>query len=248
WPNRIGDGRYSFDGVEHTLALTEPEKLNAIHGLLRWVPWRCTDRSADAVTLVATVYPSPGYPFALEAELSYRLGPEGLSVRAAARNVGPTPCPYGFGQHPYLSGGDGVLVDDCVLQFGAGTRIDTDADRQLPTADVPVAGTDYDFRAARRVGPLPVDFAFTDLDRDADGRAWLHLTGPDRRTASLWVDDSVGYLEVFTGDTLHPDRARRSLGVEPMTCPPNAFQSGRDVIRLAPGGSTAASWGLALSG
>ena len=37
---------------------------------------------------------------------------------------------------------------------------------------------------------------------------------------------------LFTGDPL-PDVARRSLAVEPMTCPPNAFRTGRDLIRLA---------------
>ena len=39
WPNRLADGRYSFDGADHQLALTEPERHNAIHGLMRWRPW-----------------------------------------------------------------------------------------------------------------------------------------------------------------------------------------------------------------
>ena len=39
WPNRLRDGRYSFDGEEHQLPLTEPAKHNAIHGLVRWANW-----------------------------------------------------------------------------------------------------------------------------------------------------------------------------------------------------------------
>jgi len=34
WPNRLADGRYRFDGIDYQVPLTEPEKHNAIHGLL----------------------------------------------------------------------------------------------------------------------------------------------------------------------------------------------------------------------
>ena len=34
WPNRIRDGRYTFDGAEYRVTLTEPDKSNAIHGFL----------------------------------------------------------------------------------------------------------------------------------------------------------------------------------------------------------------------
>ena len=48
---------------------------------------------------------------------------------------------------------------------------------------------------------------------------------------------------LFTGDPL-PDVSRRSLAVEPMTCPPNAFRSGEALVRLEPGASFASSWGI----
>ena len=48
---------------------------------------------------------------------------------------------------------------------------------------------------------------------------------------------------VFTGD--RPDVQRRGLAVEPMTCPPNAFRSGDDLIRLDPGASVTTTWGIA---
>ena len=52
------------------------------------------------------------------------------------------------------------------------------------------------------------------------------------------------WLQVFTGDTLGPDRARRALAIEPMTCPPNAFVTGTDLLTLAPGETVTTSWGL----
>jgi aldose 1-epimerase len=60
------------------------------------------------------------------------------------------------------------------------------------------------------------------------------------------MDDAYEYLMLFTGDPL-PDVARRSLAVEPMTCPPNAFRTGEAVIRLEPGVSFTSTWGLTPS-
>jgi len=51
------------------------------------------------------------------------------------------------------------------------------------------------------------------------------------------------YLMLFTGDPL-PEVDRRSLAVEPMTCPPNAFRSGEALISLEPGASWVGEWGI----
>ncbi len=246
WPNRLGDGEFSFDGTSHRVPLTEPEKQNAIHGFLRWRSWTATDHRADAVTMAARIRPMPFWPFDLGVQVTYQLGAAGLSVTVVARNLGDIDAPWAYGQHPYLSPGDGT-VDECTLTFAARTRISTD-DRQLPTGKDAVDGTDYDFSRPRRIGGTEIDYAFTDLERDAEGRAWLILQRPDERTARVWVDDSFPYLEVYTADTLAPERKRRGLGVEPMTAPPNALQSGTDVVRIAPGGTSTHRWGARLEG
>jgi aldose 1-epimerase len=216
WPNRLADGRYRFDGADHQVALTEPEKHNAIHGFLQWRPWQLVEHRGDGLVMGATLFPLQGYPFALEVRVDYRLGDEGLAVTTTATNIGDQAAPYGCGQHPYLSPGDG-RIDDCTLRLRAGTRIVTDPERQLPTGTEAVAGTAYDFHEGRRLGDLAIDYAFTDLERDGDGRAWVELTGPDGCTAALWVEESYPLVELFTADTLAPDRRRRGLGVEPMT-------------------------------
>jgi aldose 1-epimerase len=245
WPNRLGDGRYSFDGADYQVALTEPEKHNAIHGFLHWRPWQPVRQSESQIVMAATLYPLEGYPFLLEVQLDYRLDDSGLSVTTTATNAGEQACPYGSGQHPYLSPGSG-LIDDCTVQLAAATRIDTDPERQLPVGTEDVTGTAFDFRAGRRIGDLQIDYAFTDLDRDADGRAWVSLTGADGRTAEVWVDEAYSLLELYTADTLATSRRRRGLGTEPMTCPPNAFQTGQGVVRLEPGDTARSSWGARL--
>ncbi|WP_030144969.1 hypothetical protein [Spirillospora albida] len=38
WPNRVDRGRYAYGGREHRLAITEPGRDCAIHGLVRTAP------------------------------------------------------------------------------------------------------------------------------------------------------------------------------------------------------------------
>ncbi len=244
WPNRLRDGRYTWDGEEHQAPLSEPEKHNAIHGFVRFANWTCLAQTTSQVDLGHVLHPRPGYPFTLALRLSYRIGPRGLSVTTTARNVGSQALPYACGQHPYLTAPTTTLVDECTLQAPGAAYLPTD-ERGIPTDRKPVQGSEYDFRASRRIGGVELDLAFTDLDRDEDGRAWVRLQAPDGRGAAIWLDESYPYVELFTGDSLpQPQRRRRGLGVEPMTAPPNAFPSGTDLTRLEPGAATSTSWGL----
>jgi aldose 1-epimerase len=246
WPNRLGDGRYRFEDVDYQVALTEPAKHNAIHGFLRWRAWRAVERAPDRVVMGTRLYPLDGYPFALDVQVAYELGDAGLTVSTTATNIGERACPYGAGQHPYLSPGSG-LIDDCELEVPAETRIVTDEVRQLPTGREPVQGTQFDFRGARRLGEGRLDFAFTDLIREDTGQAVTRLCAPDGKCAELWVDEHYSIVELYTGDTLDPSRRRRGLGVEPMTCAPNALQSGEGLIVLEPGQALTTRWGARLT-
>jgi aldose 1-epimerase len=126
------------------------------------------------------------------------------------------------------------------------TRIATDPERKLPLAREPVQDGPYDFRSPRTIGSLEIDAPYTDLERDASGLAWARLVGQDGAARELWVDEAYRYIEIYTGDTLAPARRRRGLGAEPMSCPPNAFASGEDLVRLEPGQTFSAAWGVRL--
>lgn len=242
WPNRIQDGLYSFDGQEHQLPVNDVEEQDAIHGLVRWGSWIAGDRAENRVVMEHALHPQPGYPFSLALSIEYELSDAGLRVRTTAVNRGPQPCPYGSGNHPYLALTE-ALVDSLTLRLPARTLLRSD-ERGIPVERLPVGGTDYDFRRPRAIGATVLDHAFTDLERGEDGRARVELWDPDEgNEVTLWVDETHSYLMVFSGDPL-PDVNRRSLAVEPMTCPPNAFRTGEDVVRLEPGHSFTSSWGI----
>jgi aldose 1-epimerase len=242
WPNRLEDGEYEFDGQRHQLPLTEPERGNAIHGLVRDAAWTVRERASGRVVVEHELEPRPGYPFALSLQIEYALSESGLSVRTTATNVGEEACPFGSGQHPYLTLGT-PTVDSLILRAPGRTVLQVD-ERSLPIGKEPVEGTEHDFRRPTAIGATTLDHAFADLERGQDDRARVELRDPKSRAGvTLWVDESYRYLQLFTGDPL-PDVNRRSLAVEPMTCPPNAFRTGEDLVRLEPGESHTSAWGI----
>ena len=242
WPSRLQDGAYEFGGRRHQLPLTEPEAGNAIHGLVRWAAWSTAVREADRAVMEHTLYPQPGYPFSLALGIEYSLSDAGLRVTTTATNVGREACPYGSGAHPYLTVGT-PTVDAVVLHAPGRTILQVD-ERGIPVSAERVEGTEYDFLHPRPIGTTKIDNTFTDLERGNDGLARIELRHPDGETkVSLWLDESYPYLTLFTGDT-QPSVARRSLAVEPITCPPNAFRGRESIVVLEPGESTTSAWGI----
>ncbi len=244
WPNRIEDGRYELAGRRQQLALTEPERGHAVHGLTRWLPWRLARPAGGEAVAVCVLHPQPGYPWRLDCSAAYRLDDAGLAVTLTVANRSGEPAPVGLGAHPYLAAGPG-LVDGATLRLPADTWLDTD-DRSIPRGREPVDGTDFDFRTARPIGPVVLDTAYTDLARDPDGLARVRLSRSDGREVTLWADGSWTHLQVYTGETLPAAERRRALAVEPMTCPPNAFASGDGLRLLAPGEELTGRWGIAV--
>jgi aldose 1-epimerase len=244
WPNRLGDGRYTFDDVTASAALDEPEHHNAIHGLVRWLPWVLLGRAQNVATLAVTLHPQPGYPWRLSLTVEYRLGREGLTVSTEARNTGEGIAPFGLGFHPYVSVGV-PSIDTARLLIPANRRLVSD-ERGLPMGEADVAGTEFDFRKKRLVGPTKLDTCYRDFMREEDGTVRVDVQHPDgQKGVTVWADASFSYLMVYTADGVSdPSRRRSSVAIEPMTCPPDAFRSGTEVVPLEPGASWRGSWGI----
>ncbi len=243
WPNRLEGGHYTFAGADYHLALSEPAHGNAIHGLTRWAPWVKVEHERNEVTLRCLPHGQQGYPFAVQVDVTYRLAADsGLHVTVTAANKGSHPAPWGTGNHPYVRAGT-ASIDECELQLPADRWQPVD-DRLIPSGPAQdVDGTAFDLRSPRKLAGVQLDHAFTGLRRDADGNAWVRLAGPTLTTA-VWLDQANAWLQVFTSDTLEPERRRVAVAVEPMTCPPNAFNSGEDLIVLAPRESVTVRWGI----
>jgi len=240
WPNRIRDGRYIFNGVSQQLALSEPARHNATHGLARHVPWVLIDKKPDAVTNRVRIHQQPGWPGTLEAMITHQVGENGLTVTVEATNIGAGELPFGYGAHPYLTVGEST-VDEVAVTASAASYLEVD-DRLLPIKISSVDGTVHDLRRGPVLGSVSLDTAMTDLARDPDGRWRVKLALGDRY-AELWGDQTMRWMQIFTGG---PNR-NWSIAVEPMTCGPDAFNPGPthgDMKVLAPGETFVGQWGI----
>lgn len=236
FPNRIADGRWELDGTTHQLALTEPARGHALHGLTGWATWEVVHHDESSVALRYELPPQTGYPFALDLTAEYELTDEGLRCTLGATNAGDAPAPYGTGHHPYLT--LDRLVDDLVLSLPAETYCPMD-ERCLPEAPRPVEGTVFDFREPRPIGDLVIDHPWSGLTGNE-----VTLTDPDSgNRIRLVLSEEFGWVHIFSSDPHEGAQHRATLALEPMTCPPEAFNSGIDLVVLQPG-ETHRAWFL----
>jgi aldose 1-epimerase len=243
WPNRIPDGRYTFDGVNHEVPVNEPERACALHGFAFGKAWTLESRDNSSVKLSCPLEPTSGYPFSLHLTAHYRLSAEGLHSLVTAANTGVDAAPYGVCPHPYLLAGPAPL-DEWTLQIPADSFLEVTPDRLLPVATRTVAGHEFDFRTPRAIGSTKIDHAFTAVAFDNDGCAQLTARDPGGTGVGMSWDRSCPWLQVHTADKQPPFPTRLGLAVEPMTCPPDAFNSGQDLVRLEPGATHEASWSI----
>jgi aldose 1-epimerase len=241
WPNRIQDGIWQLDGVKQQLDITEPDRNNAIHGLLRYAPYRLIERTESSVRLGATVFPQHGYPFMLETSVNYELTDDGLTVTHRIVNESDVPAPAAIGTHPFLQIGD-VPTEDLTLTVHAATRFPVDA-RLNVSPEIAVDGSRYDLRGGRKVAELDFDDAFGGVILDGDVSAVL--VAPDGRTVALWQDESFPYVQVFTTREFPRGTGTvTAIALEPMTAPADAFNSGQSLRWVQPGETWQATWGI----
>ncbi|MBJ7450608.1 MAG: aldose epimerase [Blastococcus sp.] len=238
WPNRLRGGRWTWEGEELQLEVASAGSPNAIHGLVGWQPWSVPAAGGDTATVGTTVLPHPGYPFRLAAAVDLALTADRLTTTLRVRNDGDRRAPFGAGFHPYLSVGadaDGG-IGDAELHVPARTEL-------LVEGGFPSGGRRPFDGAIGRIGDRALDTPLTDLVRDDDGWARVRLRGAAGEL-ELAVDEAWPWLQVYSGETLPAGQRRRSLAVEPMTCPPNALADGVDLVVLEPGETWAGSWTL----
>ncbi len=246
WPNRVRDARWIWRGEVQHLDVTEPDRGNALHGLLRYTEYAVREHSDDAVTLAAVIYPQHGWPFVLETWVRYALLDDGLEITHGATNHSTEPAPYATGAHPFLRVGEAPIAD-LELVVPAERYVSVD-DRLNPTGLLSVAGTVFDLRDGPRVGDLALDTAYGDLALTdvVDGRGTsATLIAPDGSRTILRQDVDWGWVQAYTSHEFHDASGDiDAVAVEPMTAPPDAFNSGTGLRWIEPGESWEGGWEL----
>jgi aldose 1-epimerase len=238
WPNRIRDGKYSWNGVDYQAPLNEVERNNNLHELVFEKEWTVKENTGDRATLTLTIHASAAYATDLEFSVVYSLSSAGLHWQINAKNIGNVSAPYGVSVHPYLLAEAGVKNDACTLTLKSSKYMSVDAKRLLPTGVKNVEEANFDFRNGRVIGDQFIDHAFILDDRTAR----IELRAPSGKGTWLSSDENAKWCQIHTADRDGGPGSRMQLAVEPMTCAVDAFNSKEDVIELAPGASHSMWW------
>ncbi|MCQ4294238.1 aldose 1-epimerase [Pseudomonas stutzeri] len=227
YSNRIGEGRFDFDGSTHRLRRNSPDHALPIHGLAWKRAWQLEKQGNDHLLLSLTHDPTWGenaldWPFAFELEHEIRLDQQGAWLRLALTNRSDGVMPAGLGWHPYFPRHDGVT-----LGFAA-KQVWLSDEQQLPheAVDVPPR---WDYRQARELGEPGLDHCFSGWDAKAA------LQWPAAGvTLQIEADSSMAHLVVYT-----PPAAQGLFAVEPVSHLNNALNQAdpakHGVVYLQPG-------------
>lgn len=224
WPNRIAGATYIWEGETLEVAVNEPDTGAALHGLRAMDHWEVIEQGTDRVMLETEIQPTSGYPFSLATRAEYAVDSSGLSIRVTTTNTGERPAPYGVSIHPYLT--CGVPLDSCVLSAPVGTVLDVN-ENLCPTQELAAAELGFDFTSPRSLNNMRIDHAFGGLPKPE----WKVALSDPKSGRSVTMTGRDPWVQIYSGDKL----GRMGIAVEPMTCPPNAFNTGTDLIILQPG-------------
>lgn len=242
WPNRVRDGRWVHEGKAMQLDITEVERGNAIHGLLRNTPYRVVEKWDDSVTLGAAVVPQHGWPFHLWTTVQYALTGNGIRVTHTATNIGTHAAPIAFGTHPFLAVG-AHPIEELTITARTVEHVIVD-DRLNPEGLEPVAGTRFDLSSGVAVKDAQFDDAWR-VEPDGDGIVRTVLSAPDGTETELWQGREWEWLQVFVTRIFPGESGQQTaIAVEPMTAPADALNSGIGLRWLQPGDSWSGSWGI----
>jgi aldose 1-epimerase len=226
FPNRLRDGRFTFEGKTYQLPLNESMGKHAIHGFTPRNPWRVvgTDTGAESAAITGQFRLSRDLPSARDLwpadftlTLSYRLTPSILRVEAVVENPDGGPLPFGLGYHPYfcLPTAPGAPADDLTLWTPAATL--WIAEDGIPTGQRTPVPPGLDFRTPRLVGGLSLDSLLTDLGHGAvSGEELAEVARLGHRTAPGQV--VVAVSSTFRELLLFTPPHRKAVAIEPYTC------------------------------
>ncbi|MBS1749634.1 MAG: aldose 1-epimerase [Bacteroidetes bacterium] len=225
FPCRIKKGTYTFNGREYKLLPNHGEVV--LHGFLYNKSFNIIEEYADAVAarvILCYKYEGEmaGYPFAYSCTITYTLEKGNkLSVNTSILNAGDISMPIADGWHPYFS--FGRKVNDLLLEFRS--------EKMLEFVNLLPTGGIIPFGEFLQLSPIG--------DKEIDNSFVLDFTQP-QPMCTLRDPKSKIQLEIHPGQgypylQIYIPPHRRSVAIENLSAPPDAFNNGMGLITVDPG-------------
>jgi aldose 1-epimerase len=245
WSSRIEAGKWTLpNGEEVEVPINEPDRNNALHGLVYNQSFSVKRSTASSVELVIEIAPTASYPFSLRLGVSYEIEDGELYSSFAVKNLSATKAPFGIGFHPYLS--TEFAGQDVTIRCEAETMFELNQN-MIATGKIPASKSPKDLNAGRVVSGAGLDDGFTDLKFE-QGIASTFLEGPSGLGLQVWQEDIFKHTVIYTPETFPTAQGSiTAVAIEPSTSEVNAFNSKQDLLMLSPGETRSGSWGIRLT-
>jgi aldose 1-epimerase len=256
WADLLNEPAFWANGKHYTfnMELGNVRGPRPIHGFLTTSPlWRVTEVAADErsahVTSQLQFWKDPDliaqWPFAHEYEMTYSLAGGVLEVKTTITNLSSEPMPVVIGFHPFFQI-PGIPRDEWTANIPARIHV-IPGEYNIPTGEM----RPMDIPKTLPLRGWKLDDGFTDLERDADGRAHFsieaagkkveELFGPKFSVATVWLPSD-------------PDgRPREFICFEPLSTIINGVNLAHEgkwqgLQTVAPGGTWSESFWIRASG
>jgi len=210
FPNRVAQGKYSFNGEPFELEINEPEFNNAIHGLVSDKQFAVGEINDQSISLRYEHDSSHGFPFPFEFLITYFFSEKGLSLKFEVTNLGTQSFPFGMGWHPYF---ELENYDHCRVDFSAEKKYVNDGKM------VPIDAETYTEEG--------IHLAEAELDSAYKLRSGHIVLNSPRYQLRMDVPKDC-YLQLYTPEN------RTTFAIEPMTCIADAFNNEVGLKELSP--------------
>ena len=256
WADRLDEQAFYANGRRYAFDMTagNVRGANPIHGFLGSTDrWQVISLEADARSALVTsrleFFRNPEwmrqFPFAHTIEMTHRLQDGVLEVLTRIENLSVEPMPVAIGFHPYFQLTDS-LRDEWTVSVAANTHWPL-LPAKMPTGETQPIGSCFPDAKAVALKDFDLDDVFSDLVRNAAGRAVMTVKG---KTQQLDVELGPQYRAVVIyapkpqPDPANPGNAaaaRNFICIEPVTAIINGLNLAhrgqyRDLQSIPPAG------------
>ena len=218
-PNRVSDGKYTFNGTEYQLECNEVALNNSLHGHVYNKPFEVTNiETSEEMAAITFSYTSfgavAGFPFSYKLDIIYTYAKSKLVIDFKVENIGEKEFPFGLGWHPYFKAEN---LAESKLKFKGDKKYFLN-EKNIPQQEVPLP-----FETPLTLGDTFLDDCFlitkpeTTFKTD-DYKIKISFTSPTKES----------FLQVYTPNT------RDCIAIEPMTCAPDSFNNNHGLLTLKP--------------
>ncbi len=230
FPNRVKDGKYSFENKDYLLEVNETNLNNRLHGHIFNKSFsvksqKVSEKNASVTFSYSDNGTSEGFPFPYEIEITYSFSNSNMSIDFNVLNIGKTSFPYGIGWHPYFNAKN---LGTSVINFNADNQYVVD-EQMIPKQETPLK-----FKTPLELGDTFLDDCFITKESNVSFKTDEYDINIDFSSKT-----PNSFLQFYTPDT------RDCIAIEPMTCAPNSVNNKDGLLTLAPKENY--SWNISLN-